>query len=118
MRVGGVTTSLILTCDLHAWVYATCGRLQCSPAALVRAAITYDATDAIRIGVAYRWRDRGIPARRRLTLRMTVRQHAHLAAAACARPGYGATSAALRRMIWRLRAAIDGPVHAGDTARE
>ena len=109
MRAGDAVTSFVVTRDLSSWLWETCRRLECSPAALVRGAITYDASGVFKVERASRWRGRST-SRERLTVRMSVQQDAHLSAAK--RPGYGGRSRALRRMVWSLRAAIDPPVGA------
>ena len=58
--VGGWATSFCVDGDCAAWVDACTSRLDISTASLIRAAIDYDATGAIKIGRAQpRRRDRG-----------------------------------------------------------
>ena len=102
--------SFVVTADLSSWLWETCRRLECAPAAVVRAAVDLDRTGLFKIERAQRWRARSV-ARDRLTVRMSVRQHAHLVSA-IKRPGYGGASRALRRLLWQLKAAIDPPVGA------
>ena len=107
---GDQAMSFVVTPDLAEWLWKTCRRLECAPAALVRCALDYDRTGRAKVERAQRWRGRSV-ARPRLTVRLSVLQNAHLATA-IRRPGYGGKSRALRRMLWRLKAVIDPPVSA------
>ena len=110
VRAGDTVMSFVVTRDLGVWIWAACRRLECAPAALIRCAIDYDRTGLVAVARAQRWRGRSTE-RDRLTVRMSVRQAAHLASA-IRRPGYGGKSRALRRLLWTLRAALDPPVSA------
>ena len=110
VRAGDAVSSFVVTPDLAEWLWETCRRLECAPAALVRCAVDYEASGRLQINRASRWQGRSTE-RARLTIRLSVLQAAHLESA-IRRPGYGGKSRALRRMLWQLKAAVDPPVSA------
>ena len=88
---GDAVSSFVVTPDLAEWLWETCRRLECAPAALVRCAVDYEASGRLQINRASRWQGRSTE-RARLTIRLSVLQAAHLESA-IRRPGYGGKSA-------------------------